>query len=113
MGDETWYELPLGGGISALDSMMRVQDSFLEYASKARRSDESAIFSCAHHAGTRAPTTTLYFSPALAAFAKECRATPCKRPGEQGLSLLVGNAGARRALFPSPRALEASNGAQG
>jgi len=80
----------------------RIEDAVSVIFEKASSPSDMAIFTRNSSAGGLHCEVYVYFSPALAAMAKELGATPCPRPTSGGLSLLVGSEKSWQVLFSDP-----------
>lgn len=98
---ETWYALNLGDAMLADEALGQVQTRFRAIYAEAGRPAGIALF--VRHESDRQLhcDVKLYFSPMSEFIARNLRATPCRRPSPQGLSLLEGSNDAWALFFPN------------
>src|SRR5262245_1569199 len=95
-----WFTKSLGDPTLAGEELDRVAELFRSVYARAGGARVMAIFVRHESEGRLHCDLRAYFSPASAEVARALEATPCERPSPDGLSLLVGEPAAWRALFP-------------
>lgn len=87
----SWYCRSLGDGLLATVPLNDIQDAFTQLYPE-RVPPDAAVF-VRHRLDDMHCEVTVFFSPALAALARQFSAHHCYRPAAEDVELLVGSAG--------------------
>ena len=95
-----WFRKNLGDAMLAFLELDHVESICSSAYTKANCPNEMAVFLRHESEGRLQCEVIVYFSPAMSHIAGELGATPCERPVQYGLSLLIGTPIAWSLLFP-------------
>lgn len=94
-----WYSKDLGDGMMAYLPLDEIEAEFDPRFRAAGKPDDMAVFK-RHELGSGLYcNVTAYFSPAAAAVAEACGATPCAPPPADDITLVAGTARCWPVLF--------------
>lgn len=96
--NKRWYCRNLGDALLADPLMQELCDAFEAWQAESPQTAASGLFMRHESAGQLHCDVKLYFSPAAAEIAHTLHATPSRKPGKEGMSLLVGGMDAWSAL---------------
>jgi hypothetical protein len=89
-GKNDWFVCNLGDAMLAQDALVEIQRRFDEAYRDAGQPQAMGLFIRHVSEGRLHCELLVYFSPAAAAVAQECKAEPCAPPAREGLDLLAG-----------------------
>lgn len=95
-----WFVKDLGDGIMAHEPLGRIEQLSLSVYDNSKNRGNMAVFIRHESQGQLHCAVKVYFSPQLAAVAKEFDAQSCERPQREGLSVLVGSQECWRLFSP-------------
>ncbi len=87
----TWFSLPLGDGILALEPKQALREQFPAVFAAAGQPAHMAVFTRHEMKGRLQCEVVAYFTPAAHALARHMGAHPCAQPTFPELELLVGD----------------------
>lgn len=96
----TWFSVELGDGIQAYRPSNQIQKAFIPIFVAANCPKDMAVFS---RYDLKQNIVTAYFTPSAYTIAKMFNATPCEKPSQEDLSLLVGDVRCLDIFYPSAK----------
>lgn len=96
----TWQSVELGDGITAYKPSVQIQKMFTPFFVAAGCPHDMAVFS---RYDVDKNIVTAYFSPLAHETARIFNATPCEKPSNTDLALLIGDVRCWQIFFPEKR----------